>query len=113
MEYDFASYHEPLLKSEHALKLGQIHCAILVADNAYEKRARVQKTEKDGEFDLSPVELTLFGEETLSHFIKWWVRKKVGQIRVFLYLPENPDLFKLLNCWYCPLLMLDYNYSFL
>jgi uncharacterized protein YqgQ len=77
MEFDFAFYHEPLLKSEHALKLGQIHCALLVADNAYEKQAKVQKTEKDGAFDYSPIELTPFGEETLGHFVKWWVRKKV------------------------------------
>jgi uncharacterized protein YqgQ len=78
MEFDFASYHEPLFKSEQALKLGQIHCAILVADNAYEKRAKVQKTEKNGEFDFSPIELTSFGQETLGHFVKWWVRKKVN-----------------------------------
>lgn len=78
MEFDFASYHEPLFKSEQALRLGRIHCAILVADNAYEKRAKVQKTEKNGEFDFSPIELTSFGEETLGHFVKWWVRKKVN-----------------------------------
>lgn len=84
MEYNFASYHEPLLKFEHALKLGKIHCTILVADNVYEKRSRVQKTEKNGEFDLSPVELTLFGEETLGHFIKWWVRTKVGLLGLII-----------------------------
>lgn len=78
MEFDFASYYESLFKSEQALRLGQIHCALLVADNAYEKKAKVQKTKKKGEFDFSPIELTPFGEETMGHFVKWWVRKKVN-----------------------------------
>lgn len=80
MEYDFKSCHESLVNTEQASKLGQIHCVILFADNIYEKMVRVQKKEKIGEFDFSPVKLTLFGEETLGHFINWWVRKKVGLI---------------------------------
>lgn len=80
---EFQPYHEPLFKSEHALKLGQIHCMILVADNTYEKRAGLQKNIPNEKFDFSPIELTLFGEETVGNFIKWWVRINVinlGQI---------------------------------
>lgn len=80
---EFQSQHEPLFKSEHALKLGQIHCMILVADNTYEKRAGLQKNKTNEEFDFSPIELTLFGKETAGNFIKWWVRRNItnlGQI---------------------------------
>lgn len=94
---EFQSYHEPLFKSEHALKLGQIHCMILVADNIYEKRAGLQKNISNEKFDFSPVELTLFGEETAGNFIKWWVRKNVinlGQItkRIEEIMPHLGDL---------------------
>jgi hypothetical protein len=78
MEHELESYHESLFKSEPASRLGQIHCIILVADNIYEKKAKVQQIRKNEEFDLSPVELTPFGEETAGNLIKWWIRKKVG-----------------------------------
>jgi hypothetical protein len=84
LEYNFPVLHELILKSKNALRLGQIHCAILVADNAYENKAYVQRVVPEGEFDLSSIKLTLFGEESCGNFIQWWVRKKVmllGDIR--------------------------------
>ena len=78
MEPDFKAYHERLFKSDPALKLGRIHCALLLADNSYRNKAFVHKTVKEGEFNFTPVELTLFGKETIGVLVKWWVRKKVG-----------------------------------
>ena len=76
----FQTYHKPLFENNNALKLGKIHCIILVAYNAFEEKAIVQKDEKEKEFNPTPLEFTAFGKETAGNFIKWWVRKHTGML---------------------------------
>ena len=76
---DFLQSHRILFDSPAALKLGKIHCTILLSDNLLEKKSIVQRGNSKG-FNLKPIEFTPFGMEVGVNFTSWFMRKNVRQL---------------------------------
>lgn len=74
------SYHEILFAEESALRLGEAHCYIVIADRMLTRLQYKKEEPSSAEFQFEDVRLTPFGKATVENFTRWWLSNNMEKI---------------------------------